>query len=362
MQTEQMIKPLGGKTKKRAVIRNVYDKAKLWKIYDESKIITHNAEENIVEQTEFCDKCNKLMIISEEGFPACQSCGYFNDYYLDYSPEWKYFGNEQKGNNNDTTRCGNPIDPLLEEASYACKIICSNNASIEMKNLRKWSRWQSMPHKEKMLHEEFLLMSTFASNGGIPKLFIDEAKIVYKDLYEQKSFRGMKRDAMRAACVWIACWKNGHPRTPHEIADIFHIDKNSASSGCSIAEELLKSHERTLDESEKSKLNALTPASFIERFSSKVDLSNDLQLLAKFVCKQVQKKRLIPDNRPQAVTAGIIYFVSYYCNTGHSKMDIKTKIGDEVSEVTINKCFKKLKENINDLFPSWVFKKYNIII
>lgn len=354
------------KTKKKKSNLNPIQKAKLWEIYDQDKIATTESDHtsaSIIEQTDFCIKCQSLLIYAEEGFPTCRnaSCGYMNHYALDYSPEWRYFASDQKSNNPDTTRCGNPIDPLLEESSYACKIFCASGASLEMKNLRKWSKWQSMPHKEKMLHEEFQLISTYASNSGIPKIFIDDAKAIFKDLYEQKNFRGMKRDAMRAACIWIACWKNKCPRTSNEIAEIFHIDKNSASLGCSCAEELLQSHERNMEQSDKSQLCALTPSSFIERFSSKLDLSQDQQLLAKFISIQVEKKQLIPDNRPQAIAAGILYFVSHYCQLSYSKMDIKNKLGDEASEVTINKCFKKLNEYKTDLLPSWVAQKYGIV-
>lgn len=271
------------KTLKKKKSLNAQQKAKLWEIYDNDKNAntdsvddSSTANSNFIEQTEFCIKCQTLMIYTEEGFPTCpkSSCGYMNHYTLDYSPEWRYFASDSKSNNPDTTRCGNPIDPLLEESSYACKIFCKSNASMEMKNLRKWSKWQSMPHKEKMLHEEFQLIGTYASNAGIPKVFIDMAKSIFKDLYEQKNFRGMKRDAMRAACIWIACWKHGCPRTSNEIADIFHIDKNSASLGCSSAEELLQSHERTMEMEDKSKLCALKPSTFIERWDPRVPSSN----------------------------------------------------------------------------------------
>ena len=364
------------KTQKKKKNLNALQKAKLWEIYDQDKNATTSNQDDIdpsktstielqpqeitVEQTEFCIKCQTLLIYSEEGFPACpkSTCGFLNHYSLDYSPEWRYFAGDSKSNNPDTTRCGNPIDPLLEESSYACKIFCKSNASNEMKNLRKWSKWQSMPHKEKMLHEEFQLIGTYASNAGIPKVFIDMAKSIFKDLYEQKNFRGMKRDAMRAACIWIACWKHGCPRTSNEIADIFHIDKNSASLGCSSAEELLQSHERTMEQQDKSKLCSLKPSTFIERFSSRLELTVEQQLLAKFIAHQVEKKELIPDNRPQAIAAGILYFVSFYCKLPYNKMDIKIKLGDEASEVTINKCFKKLNEYKTLLLPSWVQSKY----
>jgi transcription initiation factor TFIIB len=348
------------KTKKVKKQLNQKEKEKLWAIYDEDKNCNPKNTLDTIEQTDFCVKCHNLVIYSEEGFPTCPNgqCGFMNQYSLDYSPEWRYFAGEGKTNCPDTTRCGNPIDPLLEESSYACKIFCHPSASIEMKNLRRWSKWQSMPHKEKMLHEEFQLISTYASNAGIPKLFIDHAKSIYKDLYEQKTFRGMKRDAIRAACIWISCWRNGCPRTPNEIAEIFHIDKNSASLGCSSAEELLKSHERTMDEKDKLHFCALTPSTFIERFSSKLEMTKEQHLLAKFIALQVEKKQLIPDNRPQAIAAGILYFISVRCNLSYTKQDIKSKLGDEASEVTINKCFKKLNEYQSELLPSWVLNTY----
>lgn len=347
------------KTQKKKQKLSNQEKAKLWKIYDEDKPIETSPSETLEREVDMCLHCNSILIYSEDGLPTCSNkeCGISNTYDLDYSPEWRYYSSDQKGSA-DTSRCGNPIDPLLEESSYACKILCSSNASYEMKNLRRWAKWQSMPHKEKALYDEFQIITTMAQNAGIPKLFIDHAKSVYKDLYEQKTFRGVKRDAIRAASIWITCWKNGNPRTSNEIAEIFKIDKNSASLGCSLAEEMLQSHERNLDESDKSHLCALTPTSFIERFSSKLNLQPDLCLLAKFIAQQIEKQNIIPDNRPQAICAGILYFICYHCNINYSKMDIKVLLGDEASEVTINKCFKKLNEYKSQLMPSWVSKKY----
>jgi len=355
----EMCIPQNHKTQKKKQALSITDKNKWWSVLDEEKHIAHvDTISSEVREIDICPKCNLVLIFMEEGFPACrnQSCGYMNNYCLDYSPEWRYFASDQKGNQADTTRCGNPIDPLLEESSYACKIICSSTASYEMKNLRKWARWQSMPHREKALYDEFQIITIMAQNAGIPKMFIEHAKAIYKDLYEQKTFRGVKRDAVRAASIWISCWKNGFPRTSNEIAEIFRIDRTSASLGCSLAEEMLHSHERTLEQSDKSKLCPLTPSSFIDRFSSKLGFSMENTNLAKFVAHQVEKQNRILDNRPQAIAAGILYFISVHCKLNHTKMDIKNTLGDEASEVTINKCFKKLNEFKTQLLPSWVFK------
>ena len=36
-------------------------------------------------------------------------------------------------NMRDPTRCGMPINPLLKESSYGCKVNCSYNTTYEMK-------------------------------------------------------------------------------------------------------------------------------------------------------------------------------------------------------------------------------------
>ena len=52
-------------------------------------------------------------------------------------------------NMSDPTRCGMPINPLLKESSYGCKVICNSNSSYEMRKIRRYTEWQSMPYKEK---------------------------------------------------------------------------------------------------------------------------------------------------------------------------------------------------------------------
>jgi transcription initiation factor TFIIB len=354
------------KTQKKKQHLSYLDKSKLWEAYDEEKIGLKLDKNNKIDESEsvlidndVCFKCQSAYILNEDGFPTCSNseCGIMNCNILDYSPEWRFFSSDDR-HANDPTRCGNPIDPLLEQSSYACKVLCGSVASNEMKNIRKWTKWQSMPPQEKALYDEFQIITIMAQNGGIPKIIIDYAKTIYKDFYEQQTFRGMNRGATRAGSIWLACWKNGCPRTANEIAEIFKIDKNSASLGCSRAEEMLRSNERFYFASDKSHLCTIRPIMFMERFCSKLNMSKELTVLAMFIAKQVDAQNLIPDNRPQAIAVGILYFISQHCHLGYSKMYIKHVLDDEVSEVTMNKCFQKLDRIRDKLLPSWVMQKY----
>jgi len=115
-------------------------------------------------------------------------------------------------------------------------------------------------------------------------------------------------------------------------------------------------------ESDKSQLCVIRPIVFIERFCSKLKMSQELTMLALFIAKQVDLQNLIPDNRPQAIAVGILYFISQLCNLNYSKNYIKHVLDDEVSEVTINKCYKKLEKISMEeqIVPAALLKKYNI--
>ena len=366
--SNKKIKP---KTKKNNNPLSSMEKMKLWEVFDvDKKIIDERGvddkdvgktkveclyQSNI--ETDLCSLCNSILIIMDDGFPTCTNptCGIIYKNTLDYSPEWRYYGAEDK-NTNDPTRCGNPINPLLVESSFGCKILCDNKSSYEMKKIRKWTEWISMPHREKSLYDEFQFISIMAQNAGIPKIFIDYAITTHKDISEQKMFRGMNRDSIKAASIYISCRLNGCPRTAYEIAEIFKLDKTSATNGCSMAVNILQNIERNVESSQKTELGTTTPSSFIERFCSRLNISHELTILAKFIATKVEQNNIICDNTPHAVASGIIYLISQTCNLNITKMDIKAICG--VSEVTINKCFRKLDVLKDKLIPACIAEKY----
>jgi len=354
------------KTKKKKNVLSSENKAKLWDIFDSDLKELKQSEPSDIEclynskinnEIEMCNLCDSPLMIMDIGFPTCtnKSCGVIYKDTLDYSPEWRFYGAEDK-NANDPTRCGNPINPLLVESSFGCKVLCNTNSSYEMKKIRKWTEWQAMPHKEKSLYDEFQFITTMAQNAGIPKIFIDDAMIIHKDISEQKMFRGMNRDGIKSASIYLSCRLNGCPRTAHEIAEIFKLDKTSATNGCSMAVNILHNIERNVETSQKTDLCITLPSSFIDRFCSRLNFNSELTMLSKFVANKVEQQSIISDNIPHAIAAGIIYFIAFNCNLNVTKLDIKNISG--VSEVTINKCFKKLETIKDKMIPQCILEKY----
>ena len=370
----------GSKTKKNKHIISRKDKKNLWDIFDidnqdipitkscDIECLYENVNDNgdtpTVETltTEFhhkCSLCDTIVVIMEDGFPTCMNpkCGIIYKNVLDYSPEWRFYASSGDKHTTDPTRCGNPVNPLLVESSFGCMVLCSNKSSYEMKKIRKWTEWQSTPHREKSLYEEFQFITVMAQNAGIPKIFIDHAMSIHKDISEQKMFRGMNRDGMKAASIYISCRLNGCPRTAHELAEIFKLDKQSTTYGCSTAVNILHNIERNMEQSQKTELATTTPSAFIERYCSRLNISSELAMLAKFIAQKIENQSVVCDNTPQSSAAGIIYFVSHNCNLDISKVDIKAICG--VSEVTINKCYRKLNVIRDTLIPKCILDKYS---
>ena len=343
------------------------NKVKLWQLFDEE--INDTKEKVSLEclyrtigNREMCERCESMLAFSEEGFLTCtnKKCGIIYKDIVDQTAEWRYYGADDN-QHSDPTRCGMPINPLLQESSYGCKVLYNGPMSYEMRKIRRYTEWQSMPYKEKSQYDEFQIITIMAQNAGIPKMIIDDAMRYHKKISEfEQTFRGDNRDGILAASIYIACRINDFPRTAKEIANIFHLDVTSSTKGCKNALSIISNIEKDLIISDKTNFGRTTSSSFIDRYCSKLNINAELTQVCKFISMKIEKMNLMTENTPHSIAAGVVYFVSQYCNLNISKKDVKNV--SEISEVTINKCQKKLEKMKDTLLPSAIIKKYSIIV
>ena len=366
------------KTKK--IKKTNIDKKSLWEKFDNdfkneqdnASLLSQSQQESQIEcvftnsegkekgngkEKDICDCCEYALFLSDEGFLTCtnRTCGVIYK-VVDQGAEWRFYGADDNGSD-DPTRCGMPINPLLEQSSYGCKVMCPSKSSYEMRKIRRYTEWQSMPYNEKMRYDEGQRISILADQGGIPKIIIDEAMRLHKRLSEAKSFRGLNRDGIIAATIYVSAMINNNPRTAKEIATIFNLDTTSATKGCRNAVTILNELEHEMDNSDKINLCKTTPLTFIDRYCSQLNINAELTKLCKFISQKIQKNNMIPENTPNSIASGILYFVAQKCNLNVTKRSVH-KVSD-VSEVTINKCFKKLEEFQDQIIPQVILNKYN---
>jgi transcription initiation factor TFIIIB Brf1 subunit/transcription initiation factor TFIIB len=123
-----------------------------------------------------------------------------------------------------------------------------------------------------------------------------------------------------------------------------------------MAVNILHNIERNVDPSEQTQMCKVKPTLLIERYCSILHMNQELIRLAKFVAKKIEEKKIIYNNTPLSITAGIVYFISETCNVGLEKSKIAQVC--KISEVTIGKCYKKLESIKTDLIPSVILEKY----
>jgi transcription initiation factor TFIIB len=352
-------------SKTQKIKKTVIDKKSMWEKFSSEEDDSENNKskieciytDNNTGQRESCECCQSNLYITDEGLTACSNikCGILYKDIIDQSAEWRYYGADDN-QSDDPTRCGMPVNPLLKESSFGCKVLCNGRTSYEMRKISRYTNWLSMPYREKSQYDEFQKITILANQSGIPKLIIDDAMIYHKRISEAKTFRGLNRDGIIAASIYISSRMNKYPRTVKEIATIFHLDNTSATRGCKNAVSILNEMENEMSNEEKTLLCNTTPSSFIDRYCSRLNINNELTKLCKFIAIRIETNNLIPENTPHSIAAGIVYFVSSECKLNITKKAVFTI--SEISEVTINKCFKKLETMKDKLIPPKLVEKY----
>ena len=296
-----------------------------------------------------CRACGGYLATGPDGFPTCMelTCGLMHTNTIDRSPEWRHYGGSGCGG--DPTRCGMPINPLLQESSFGCKVMTNPRSSWQMRKIKRYTDWIGMPYKEKSHYDEFQRIAMLANQSGIPKLIVDDAMRLHKSISERKTFRGLNRDGIIAASVYLSARRNGFPRTPREIAGVFFLDHAAATRGCKNAMTIVNELEHSLASDEKTNLCLSKPESFVPRYCSRLGMGHEITRVCTFAAMRVYTLDLIPENTPHAIAAGIVFFVAHHCQAPMSKRDVSA--ATEISEVTINKCFRKLAEHRAALIP-----------
>ena len=345
--------------------KSTKDRTGLWSLFDTEvggespKNMECLYTNSIKGQRERCDLCKSKLNVNEDRFLTCPNnkCGIIYKDVLDHSAEWRYYGAEDSKTSNPT-RCGIPVDPLLKVSSYGCKVICSSRSTYEMRKIRRYTEWQSMPYREKSIYDEFQRIRTMARMSGLHNMIIDEALRYHSKISQQKTFRGLNRDGILAASIYIACRVHNYPRTPKEIATIFRLDNTSATKGCKNAVTILNKIEKDMLNSDKTHFHQMKPVDFIDRFCSRLSINKELTKVCAFIANRIDNNSLMPENTPHSVAAGIIYFIAQICALNISKHDVY--LVSEISEVTINKCYKKLItiHKTDQLIPSVILQKY----
>jgi len=288
---------------------------------------------NQVDRELKCCEIKENFNFTTKGETVCKICKNTISNIID-NPEWKNY----KDSNKNNTRCGMPTNVMLPQSSMGTTIKNDNN--FKMFRVNKYQQWNSMPYKERSLYKVYKDIEEKCNKSDLPKIISETAQSYYLTISKTKISRGSNRIGIIAACIYYACKECEAPRSTNELSSLFQIDNKIMTKGCKNFTEIMR---MSKDKKRIQVHKSINLHDFIDRFSHKLKLCENQQKNIKILSKMCEELNLINDNTPPSMAAGCIHLYIRY-----KKIEIDKKQISEVckiSEVTINKCSKKLEDN-----------------
>jgi len=167
---------------------------------------------------------------------VCANCGLvLQQRSIDMSSEWRTFSNDDQGND-DPSRVGDGPNALLNGAQLNTSI-AFGDGGIRGKELHRAQNKANLDKGNKGLLQAYKQIGAFCDGWQLPNAVSDTAKHIYKDADESRLFKGKSQEALIAGCVFLACRRNGVPRSFREVTELTRVSKKEIGrrSSCSRA-------------------------------------------------------------------------------------------------------------------------------
>ena len=301
-----------------------------------------------------CIDCETFTLIQQDGHSVCTVCGLQQNKKLSHCAEYRFYGdNDNKINNPE--RVGMVANYLLPQSSLGTMIKKRSSDSIQIKRMVQYNSWHQMPYKERSLYKICCKISNQCKINGIASIIIDRSKEFYNIIKDVNISRGDNRKGLIAACVFFACKDCNVPRSSKEIAKVFNISLSDMTKGI---KNFRTNWFLSDNKNDSLTIEASNPIDYIDRYCSSIPVSNNIKYLSQFIVIKAVQYNYVNDNTAPSIAAGAIYIACELTNQKISKKQVSEAC--KTSEVTISKCFKKLSDNVVNLFPKSILKKYNI--
>lgn len=322
------------------------DYADIWEQYTEAKRLLIAVQhvplvENHPEM--LCTNCDTYTINEDtkNGTLVCTGCGLIKeDYMIDQHGE-SNFTNGDDGKK-DPSRCGIPINPLLEKSSMSTMI----QHSYKHHFMRRLHNQMSMDYVERSRYHVF--ESIYKMGGEIGKLspvIIDQAKCYYKQISERKLSRGVIRKGLIACCIMYACKSLNVPRSIKEISVMTNVPVTTLNKTSKLFMKLMGTDIQSV-QGRDARLEFTDSTHLINRYCNLLHLenkTNENMLIheVRRIDHDMKENGIMDCKTPSAITSGMIVYAANNIGLNVSKTKVSNLF--YISVVTINKIVKMIK-------------------
>ena len=303
--------------------------------------MSFDSVDEIIIEIKKCSDCNGKIFetIDKTGEEVCVACGLvYSNVSLDEGPDWNNYEGNSDAENGD--RAGMPSTNLLHDkglttdmgwknSDYAGAGLGANNSKLFRRLRRQHQRTRVSSSTERNLAVALGELQRLAAQMSLPKDVREESAFIYRKAVEKKLVRGRSIEGVVAASLYAACRMRKIPRTLDEVGKFSRTGrKEIGRTFRAIAKEL------------KISVKPSSPADYIPRFCSILDLPQEVQAKASYLLDEAEKADLTAGRGPTGIAAAAVYLASKMKGYEKTQKEISDAAG--VTEVTIRNRYKEM--------------------
>jgi transcription initiation factor TFIIB len=288
-----------------------------------------------------CPECDgSVAVDTEHGETVCEECGLVvEEDEIDRGPEWRAFDSAEK---DEKSRVGAPTTNMMHDKGLSTNIgwqdkdaygnQLSNRQRQKMQRLRTWNeRFRTRDSKERNLKQALGEIDRMASAVGLPENVRETASVIYRRALDENLLPGRSIEGVSTSAVYAAARQAGVPRSLDEIAEVSRVEKD----------EIARTYRYVVRELGLEVAPA-DPESYIPRFASDLDLSDEAENRARRLIVAAREDGLLSGKSPVGLAAAAVYAAALLCNEKVTQSEVSEVAN--ISEVTIRNRYKELLE------------------
>lgn len=285
-----------------------------------------------------CSECGSSNIVqhSKQGERICEDCGLvIQDSMIDSGPEWRAFNHQER---QEKSRVGAPTTQTIHDKGLTTQIdwkdkdahgrSISSKKRSQMNRLRKWQkRIRTKDAGERNLQFALSEIDRMASSLGIPQNVREVTSVIYRRALQEDLLRGRSIEGVATAALYAGCRQEGIPRSLEEVSDVSRVERVEVSRTYRYI-----SNELGLE------LMPIDPKQYVPRFTSKLDLTQEVEAKAKEIIDKTADP-LLSGRGPSGFAAAAIYAAALLCNEKRTQREVADVA--QVTEVTIRNRYQE---------------------
>ena len=286
-----------------------------------------------------CPECSEghLVLDYTHGDYYCSQCGViFNEYSLRGAEEYPTFDESQSHSPLGPQDGMGPSTEITPGFRDGQGHVFSPHRLLEIHRLRKTERFTRFSSTTgRNLNHMLGFMSATASRLGITRPAKEFALHLYSEMVHKRLTVGRDARAIAAASLYAGC---KYYSLPYSLEDIALTILDSVDT-CAAKKRVGKAY-RTIIRNMGLRFSPPTPADYLARYTSELNLTHETERKARELLKKVLKSGS-PGGEPSSVAAALIYLASKISGKKVTQKRITKVTG--VTDTTIRTRYRELK-------------------